>query len=334
MLRSTRSVLAVIAAAAILLAGCGQAKPQADNTSGPAKVNFPTKPVTIIVPFAAGGGTDVLARMLGNAAKNTLSQPVVVENKAGGSGMVGMADGSKASPNGYTVTMVTVELVTVPHMQSVPVQGDDFKYVMRLNFDPSAITVRADSPYKTLKDFLDAAKAKPGTMKIGNSGPGAIWDLATYQLEAATGTKFVHTPYQGAGPAMTDLIGGHIDAVAVSPAEVSAQVAAGKLRILGVMSDSRWSSFPDVPTLKESGVNVSLGTWRGLAVPKSTPDAVVAILHDGFKRAMDTPEFKETFAKTGLGAGYMDGKSFGGFVKNEDERFTKLINDLGLAQKK
>ncbi|WP_422444923.1 tripartite tricarboxylate transporter substrate-binding protein [Thermoanaerobacterium sp. DL9XJH110] len=319
-------VLSIIVSLGVnLLSGCSSTKA--------GKTNFPEKAIEIIVPYAAGGGTDSVARAISEAAKDTFPKPVVVVNKTGGGGAVGMAEGAKAKPDGYTVTMVTVELVTLPPMGLAPFTYKDFKPVLQINADPSALTVRADAPWNTLDEFIQYAKNNPGKIQIGNSGSGAIWHLAAAAIEQKTGVKFNHVPFDGAAPAVTALLGGHIDAVTVSPAEVSAQIKAGKLKILAVASENRIEQFPDVKTFKEQGVDVVVGTWRGFAVPKDTPDEIVKILQEGFKKAAEKDSFKEFMNKAGLGIEVKTGQEFLDRIQKDSELFDNLIKSLGLAKK-
>lgn len=319
----------VIMVMMVVVAGCG-----GQQAKAPEAPKFPAKQIDIICPFAAGGGTDLVARALANSTKDKLGQPVMVVNKTGGVGAVGMNDGAKAKPDGYTVTMITVELVTLTHLGLAQLNYQDFEPILRVNMDPSAITVRTDAPWKNMKEFLDYAKQHPGQVKVGNAGPGSIWHLAAAALEQKTGVQFNHVPYSGgAAPAVVALLGGNIDAVAVSPAEVDAQVKAGKLRVLGVASETRAKALPDVPTMKEQGIDLVLGTWRGLAVPKGTPAPVVKILHDAFKKGMEDKAFVDYMDKAGLGLGYLSGEAFKASMKAEEASFGTLIEKLGLKKK-
>ena len=315
--------------AMLAVAGCGGG---GTSQKAPEAPKFPTKQIEIIVPAGAGGGTDMLARALANKAKDFLGQPVVIVNKPGGSGTVGFTAGQTAKPDGYTVTMFFAEIVIVPHLGIAQADHKLFVPVMRVNMDPAAITVAADAPWKTLKEFLDYAKANPGKVRMGNSGPGSIWHLAAATVEDKMGIKFNHVPYSGAAPAVTALLGGAIEAVAVSPAEVGSQVMSGKLKILGVMSDKREKAFPDAKTFKEQGYDIVIGTWRGLGVPKGTPEPVVKILHDAFKKAMEDPTFIDQAAKAGLGLGYMNGADFAKFQDDEFAHYKVLVDKLGLKQ--
>jgi tripartite-type tricarboxylate transporter receptor subunit TctC len=316
------------------LVGCGSnnaASPSGGNGS-PGEGDYPKKPIELIVPYAAGGGTDAVARAFADSAKKVLPQPIGVVNKTGGGGAVGMSEGSKAKPDGYKVTLVTVEMTTLPLLGLAAFTPDDFKPVARLNADPAAITVRADAPWNTIEEFLDYAKQNPGKVRIGNSGTGAIWHLAATALEQKTGAKFNHIPYDGANPAVTALLGGHIEAVSVSPAEVTAQVQAGKLKMLGVMADERLPKFANVPTLKEKGVDLSIGTWRGLAVPKDTPDNVVAVLKEAAKKVTEDKAFTDVLDNMNLGVSYADDAAFKEAIQRDSELFTKLVADLGLKK--
>lgn len=333
-MKKTWAMVAMVLMVSLMLVvvGCGGgAKPAAKAPEAP---KFPTKQIEIIVPAGAGGGTDMLSRALANKAKDLLGQPVVIVNKPGGSGTVGFTAGQTAKPDGYTVTMFFAEIVIVPHLGIAQADHKLFVPIMRVNMDPAAITVKADAPWKTLKEFLDYAKANPGKVRMGNSGPGSIWHLAAATVEDKTGVKFNHVPYGGAAPAVTALLGGAIEAVAVSPAEVGAQVASGKLKILGVMSDKREKAFPEVKTFKEQGYEVVVGTWRGLGVPKGTPEPVVKILHDAFKKAMDDPGFIAQADKLGLGLAYLNAADFTKFMDADFANYAKLVDKLGLKQQK
>lgn len=321
-------MLAVVMLAAV---GCGAAKTPAGEAKSDAP-KFPTKNIEIIVPFAAGGGTDIVTRAVANPTQSKLGQPVVVVNKTGGGGAVGMGEGAVAKADGYTLTTITVELVTLPHLGMVSFDHSKFEPILMMNRAASAITVPVDAPYKTLKEFLDYAKANPGKVKVGNSGPGAIWHLAAAAVEQKAGVKFNHIPFNGANPAVTALLGGNVDAVTVSPGEVLTHVQAGKLKILGVMDDKRSPIAPDAPTLKEAGYDVVVATWRGLAAPKGTPKDVITTLHDSFKAGMETAEFKDFMEKNGLEISYLNGADYSKSMLKENDLFKALITDLGLKQ--
>ena len=315
---------------AVSLIGCSNESIPVSSESK--KTNFPEKQIELIVPFAAGGGTDAVGRAYADALKNHLPEPMGVVNKTGGGGAIGMSEGVNAKPDGYKVTMVTVELAILPNLGLAAFKSDDLKPVAQLNADPAAVTVRADSPWNTLEEFIEYAKANPEKVRIGNAGSGSIWHLAAAALGDLTGAKFSHIPFEGGAPAVTALLGSHIEAVTVSPAEVSAQVNAGTLRILGVMADERLETIKDVPTLKEENIDLSIGTWRGIAVPKDTPEEVVDILKEASRKAAEEKSFTDVLGKMNLGLKYQDAAEFSKLITNDSKRFEELITKLELKQ--
>ena len=315
----TRRTL-VTAAAASLLPGALMAQGS----------EYPNRSIEIVVPASAGGGTDMLSRAFAEAVKKHLPQVMTVNNKPGASGAIGMGEMINAKPDGYKLCMVIVEITILPHLGLTKYTWEDFQPIARLNFDPAAISVRADAPWNTIEEFLAASQKSPGSMKMGNSGNGSIWHLAHAALEDKAGVKFNPIPYQGAAPAVVALLGGHIDAVAVSPGEVSAHVAGGKLKTLAIMSDQRIKGFEKVPTLKERNIDLSMGAWRGLAAPKGTPPEIIAILKAATRKAAEEPSFKESLDKMNLGFAYADADAFRVVMQKDSDMFKQLIAKLGL----
>ena len=291
---------------------------------------YPNRPIELVVSYGAGGGTDVLARALSEGLRPHLPQPVTVNNKPGASGSIGMTDVARSAPDGYKLIMLTVEATILSHIGIGKVNNQDFTPIARLNFDPSAITVRADAPWNTLEEFLDAARKKPGEVSVGNAGPGSIWHVAATALEAKTGIKVNHIGFQGAGPAVLALAGGHVDAVAVSPAEVSTQVQAGKLKVLGVMADQRVKGFEKVPTFKEKGIDLKLGAWRGLAGPKDMPPQVVQTLVAAVNKAVNEPVYKNALDKLNLGEAFGDAVTFKTMMDQDSQFFKALAAKIDL----
>ena len=298
----------------------------------PALAAFPEKPVTVICPWSAGGGTDTLLRALSKEAEKHLGQTINVVNQTGGGGAIGHNAIRAARPDGYTVGMITFELNSLPPQGLVPFTWKDFDPLMRINSDPAALTVKADAPYSNVKGFIDYAKANPGEVSIGNSGPGSVWHIAAGLAADKTGIKVKHVPFDGANPAVTALVGGHIKAVAVSVAEVKGQVQAGNLKILGVMSGERDKIFPDVPTFKEQGVDVQFYTWRGLGLPKGVPAEAKAKIADAYKKAFDSQEFKDFAAKASLNLSYQDTAAFTRFLEQNYNDVAAVMKGLGLAK--
>ncbi|SEH41869.1 Tripartite-type tricarboxylate transporter, receptor component TctC [Halobacillus karajensis] len=314
----------------LLVVGCSGEESTSASKEGVS--SFPEKPVTLIVPSAAGGGTDATARALADATEDHLGESIGVENKEGGSGAIGMTQGANATPDGYTVSMVFVELTMLNHLGMSELTSDQFKPLGLVNLDPAALTVSADAPYDTVEEFIKYAEEHPGEVKVGNAGTGSIWHIAAESLAKETGIKLNHVPFEGAAPAVTSLMGGHVDAVTVSPAEVLPQVEAGDLKTLGVMSKDRSNIMEDVPTFEEEGVDVTpVGTWRGLVVPKDTPDEVAGKLEDAFLKGAEEEEFTEFMKNNGLGLEIKSSDEFQQFMNKESEFYGEIISDLDLG---
>ena len=299
------------------------------GTAAVQAADYPTKPVELIVSAAAGGGTDNMARAFGEAARKHFPQPIVVGNKPGAASSIGFTEVATSKPDGYILGVITVNLAILPALNLTKVTVEDYIYIARLNNDPSAITVRADAPWKTIEEFLDSARRAPGKMQVGNAGIGDAWHVAALALEEKTKTRFNHVPFQGGNPAVMSLLGGHVDAVTVSPGEVASHVASGKLRLLAVMADQRMPGlFAQVPTFKERGIDLTVGAWRGLVVPKGTPDPIVNTLKDMARKAGNEASFKETLEKTNLGYSYAEGDVFLKQILADREMFKGILAKL------
>lgn len=333
-----------------LLSGCGSSpaepadsKPAEDTktTSEPAQAtdkeasaadSYPDKQVTMVVPFSAGGGTDLVCRALADAAKEDFPKNISVENREGSGGAIGMLYGANAAPDGSVITMITVELTTLEPMGTgAGLTYDMFKPIIMVNSVSPAVTVRADAPWNTLEEFIEYAKTNE--VQVGNSGVGAIWHLAAADLAQKSGAQFKHVPYDGAAGAVTDLLGGHIDATTVSYAEVASQVDAGELKVLAVMSNERLEAIPDIPTCKEAGYDCVTGSWRGLAVPKDTPDEIVNKLYDIFLKAAQSDEFVKFMNDANNVIEILGPEEYTKKVEEESVLFTGFIEDLGISNK-
>lgn len=301
---------------------------------GRAATDYPNKPIELVVPVAPGGGTDIVARAFAESAKKYLpQQPIVVTNKPGTSGAIGMADVMNAKPDGYKLGLIIVELTILPNLGTIKYSAADFRPIARLNVDPAAITVRADAPWKTVEEFLADARKAPQPLNVGNAGMGSIWHMAAAALADKTNIKVNHVPFLGASPAVVALLGGHVDVITVSPGEVAQHVAAGKLRTLAVMADQRWGGvFEKVPTLKERNIDLSVAVWRGLAAPKDTPKEVIDILTEIAKKTAEDSSFKETLAKANLGWSYADAAGFQASIDRDRAFFKQLIPKLDMKQ--
>ena len=295
---------------------------------GAAAQSFPSRPIEVVVPVAPGGGTDIVARAFAEVARKYLPQPVVVLNRPGASGAIGMQEVLNARPDGYKVGLVYSDLAILPGLKRVRFSSDDFHMIALLNADPGAVVVPADSPWTSIEDMIAEAKRRPGTVKLGNSGPGSIWHMAAAAMEDKVGAEFLHVPFTGSAPGLAALMGRHVDAVATSPGEASAYVQGGRMRLLAVMAGQRDAGFPDVPTLQERGFDVSVGVWRGLAVHRATHAPVVAVLTDAARRTAEDPAFREALARASLTFAYADGEAFRALADQDRDVFGRLIERL------
>lgn len=293
--------------------------------------DFPNQPITIIAPAAAGGGTDLTARNIGRFAEPFLGVSTIVQNMPGGGNAIGITAGHQADPDGYTLVLGQVETVLLPLLERVPWQASEFTPIINVNSASSALTVRADSPYQTVADFVEHARANPGA-QVGGSAPGTIWHLAAVGFDQEADTNFNVIPYSGgAAPAIQDLLGGQLEAITVSGGEVSDQVEAGNLRILCIMRESRDTTrFPDVPTCAEEGYDVSFATWWALMAPPNTPEDVANTLREAFTQAWETEGFQEFLASQGLEPLYVSAEDFPAFIEGEIEKFEPVISDLDM----
>jgi len=317
----TVAVLMILLLATTYLVGCQKKEEEK-------KIEYPTKAVTIICPWAAGGGTDALARLMADAFSKKFDQPFVVVNKTGGGGATGHTAGALAAPDGYTLTLVTLEISTIHWMGMGDVSVDNYDFVIQLNQDPSSVIVKADAPWKDLKELLDDIRNNPGKFSFSGSGAGTIWDLSRIGMLHTAGipvdsVKWV--PTAGAAPSITELLGGHVDVITCSLPEAKSQIEAGLLRPLAIMADERDPRFPDVPTLKEQGVDWSSGTWRGIAVPKGTPQEIIDIIYNAAMEIANSDEFKDFMNKKGFGIKIRGPKEFEEFARQEDKRWEEII---------
>ncbi len=297
---------------------------------GAAETKFPTKPITIVCPWAPGGGTDRTARFLAEQLSQKLGQPVNVVNKTGGNGAVGHQFGATAAPDGYTITNVTFEVNTLKYLGYSQVTPRDFIPVLQFNEDPAAVIVSADAPYNTVNDLIADIKAKPaGTFSFSGSGIGTVWDLARIAMLNKVGIdpkKVKYIPTAGAAPAITELLGGHIDVITCSYPEAAAQIEGGKLKALAIMAEARNPNYSSVPTLKEQGIDWSYGTWRGFCVPLKTPDAVVQTLAKATQEVVQSKEFTDFMTKNGFGIKIRVGKDFGDFMQQQFDGLADIFN--------
>lgn len=334
-LKKVLSATLALAMTAALFTGCsGSSSASGGASANSAKTaNFPTKQISLIVPYSAGGASDTVARIYAAQLQKVLGKPVIVTNKTGASGAVGLEYVKNSKPDGYTIAYMPVESTMLKALGFTTLSTDEFKFVGRAMTIPAAITVRSDSKWKTLQEFIDYAKAHPGEIKVGNSGTGSIWQIAAASIEQKTGCKFTHVPFDGAAPAVAALLGKNIDATAVSPSEVKSSVDSGDLRILAVIGDQRSSIYPNIKTAKEQGVDVSVQGWGGFAVPKNTPQNIVDILEKASKTAINSDDVKKLLAQKGYNFAYLSGSDMDAEAKTELKDYSDLIPKLGIVKK-
>jgi tripartite-type tricarboxylate transporter receptor subunit TctC len=300
-----------------------------------AQEKFPSRPLSLICPYGAGGGTDSVARMVAALMEQDLGQPVNVVNRTGGGGAVGHTAGATAAPDGYTMTLCASDLTSLHWMGTAQVTYRDLRAIGQVNFDASAINVRADAPWNTVKELQDYAKANLGKLKASGTGKGGVWDMARAGWLIAAGVSpdaIPWVPSSGAAPALQEMLAGGIQVVTCSLAEARALIEAKKVKSLAIMADKRLEIFPDVPTLKELGVNWSFGVWRGVLVPKGTPDNVVAILEKSLEKTYKNPKFKELMDKSGLGMVWRSAAEFDKFMAEEDASNEKVMKASGMIK--
>jgi tripartite-type tricarboxylate transporter receptor subunit TctC len=299
--------------------------------------SYPSRPVTVIVPWGAGGGTDATARIVAALLEKDLGQPFNVVNRTGGSGVVGHSAIATAPPDGYTIGMITVEITMMHHQGLTDLNPTSYTPLALMNEDPPGVQVNASSPYKTIKELADAIKSNPpGKFKASGTGQGGIWHLALVGWLTAMGLKPDHVPWvpsNGAAPAMQDLAAGGVDIVTCSVPEARAMIEAGKARSLAVMAPQRNPSFKDVPTLKEGlGIDYTVGAWRGIAGPKGLPADIASKLTAALKKAYDSQEFKDFMTNRGFGMVWGDAQQFAKFMAEGDTKMKAAMTAAGLAK--
>jgi tripartite-type tricarboxylate transporter receptor subunit TctC len=299
--------------------------------------DYPAKPITMVVPFPPGGVADITARPVAEAMGRVLKQPVVVENRAGAGGGVGMQYVSRAKPDGYTVLMALSSISIIPVADKVLGRDPMFQLnqlvpIARFTADPTVLAVRADAPYKTVKDLVEAARKSPGTIPYGSSGNYGTMHVPMEMLTHATGTQMLHVPFTGAGPAIVALLGGQVEAISTGPSTVSGQVKAGKMRVLATWGDSRHPAFPDVPTLKELGYDAQFSQWTGLFVPAGTPEPVIARLREAAKAVVTDATFTRAMGQVETPVQYLDQPQFRTFWDADARKLADVVNKIGKVE--
>ena len=305
-----------------------------------AQDTFPSRPITIVNPYPPGGQADLSGRPFVAALEKILKQPVVLANKSGAAGAVGMQSVAIAKPDGYTLLITVPSLHTLPEVDKLfgrqqTFTRDQFVPIARLNADPLVVACNAERPWKNLKELLDDAKKRPGEITFASAGVyGATHVPMEMILHAAGGLKMRHLPTAGGGPATTAVLGGHADLWASTIGPATPHIKSGKIRPLAVTSVKRHESFPDVPTLKELGVDVEYYLWIGLFAPKATPAPIVKALRDATRQAAEDPAFRSALEKISSPPAYMDADEFKPWLDADAARLADVVKKIGKLEAK
>jgi tripartite-type tricarboxylate transporter receptor subunit TctC len=321
MLHSLLSLMIVV----VLIAG----------SVAPAAADYPERALTIVAAYPAGGMVDIVARPIAESMKKKFPKGVAVLNRPGGGGSVGMAEVAQAKPDGYTIILAPVStLVIHPQMNDLPYKTpDDYEPIINTIAFYPLIAVREDAPWKTIQEFVNAARANPGKLRVGSPGEGTGSHLSLEQLMAATNGKVTHVPFSGWGESSPAVLGGHVDAVVAQPGEVKPLVDGKKLRTLVVFQGKRHPAFPDTPTAKELGWDAGLGTWFVLTAPKGTPPAVIKYIHDAAKVAIEEPTFVNLMKARAVDIEYKNGDKARADLWQEHKAYGEILRRLGMIKK-
>lgn len=295
---------------------------------------WPARTITMVVPFPPGGLADLVARPVAEAMSRELGQPVVIENKAGAGGGIGMSYAAKAKPDGYTILMALSSLTVIPEADVVLGRAPmfalaDLRPIARFTADPTVLAVRADAPWKTLKEFVEDARKRPGVINYGSSGNYGTMHVPMEILSQNANIKMTHVPFTGAGPAVVALLGGQIDAVSSGPATVLQHIKAGKLRVLAHWGQGRLASMPEVPSIKDSGLNVEYAQWSGLFIPQATPEPIAQRLRAAAKAAAQDAKVIDIIKNAGSPILYQDSAEFEKYVQADAKRMVDVVKRIG-----
>jgi tripartite-type tricarboxylate transporter receptor subunit TctC len=309
--------------------------------AGPALAEdaYPNRHITMVVPFPPGGVADLTGRPTAFAMEKTLKQRVIIENKAGAGGAIGMAYVANAKPDGYTILMALSSISIIPEAEKLferksPYQMNQLMPVALISADPTVLVVRADSPWKSVKDLVEDAKKRPAKISFSSSGIYGTLHMAMEMFAQAANISLWHVPYTGGGPAMNALVGGHVDALASGPAAVIGQIKGGKLRALATWGEKRLASLPEVPTLKELGYDAEFYIWSGVFAPAGTPAPVLATLRKAVKQAVEDAEFKAIMAKIETPIHYLDAPEFQKFWDKDAAMLAAAVKRVGKVESK
>lgn len=299
--------------------------------SGLTKDDWPAKQVDLVNPFGAGGAADVQARKLAEIISKDLGQPLVVRNVTGAGGAIAYNEAHRAKPDGYTLIWYSGAINTLAARKQISFDYQAFEPIAGIGFETIAIAVNKTAPWKDFKEFIAYVKQNPGKVTVGNSGMGSVTHMVPVAMASKIGAQVVHVPF-GTGLAVAALMGGKIDASSQHPAEILSQLKAGEVRVLAVSSEKRINLWPNVPTMKESGVDLVFDQWRGFAAPKGTPKMVIDKMSPIVKKAIETKDWADFAASVGTTPQYLDPVAFAKFVAEQDKITKEIMAAAGLTK--
>jgi tripartite-type tricarboxylate transporter receptor subunit TctC len=298
---------------------------------------YPSRAITMVVPFPPGGVADTVGRPIADAMSRALKQSVVVENRAGAGGGIGFSHVAKAKPDGYTVLMALSSVSVIPEADRILGKAPSYelnqlKPIARITADPTVLVVRSETPWKTYKDFVADMRKNPTKFNYGSSGNYGTMHVPMEQLKAAEKFSITHIPYTGAGPAVIGLLGGQVDALATGPASIVSHIKSGKVRALAHWGEGRLAALPDVPSFKELGIAAEFAQWSGIFVPAGTPDDIVAKLRDAARQAANDEKVKQIISNSGSPIQFLDASDFQRYVDTDAKKLAEVVKRIGKVQ--
>ena len=302
-----------------------------------AQENWPNRPITMVIPFPPGGVADTVGRPVADALSRSLGQPVIVENRPGAGGGIGMAAVAKSKPDGYTILMALSSISIIPEADKIlgkqpSYQLDQLKPIARFTADPTVLVVRSDSPWQNYQQFIAAMRKSPGKYNFGSSGNYGTMHVPMEMLKADQKFFMVHIPYTGAGPAIVGLLGGQVDAIATGPSSIVQHIKSGRVRALAHWGEGRLGSLPDVPSFKEMGVGIQFAQWAGLFVPSGTSDAIINKLREAAKLASTDDKVRSVINAAGSPIQYLDAPEFQSYLDADAKQMQEAVKKIGKVE--
>ena len=302
-----------------------------------AQENWPNRPITMVIPFPPGGVADTVGRPVADALSRSLGQPVIVENRTGAGGGIGMAAVAKSKPDGYTILMALSSISIIPEADKIlgkqpSYQLDQLKPIARFTADPTVLVVRSDSPWQNYQQFIAAMRKSPGKYNFGSSGNYGTMHVPMEMLKADQKFFMVHIPYTGAGPAIVGLLGGQVDAIATGPSSIVQHIKSGRVRALAHWGEGRLGSLPDVPSFKEMGVGIQFAQWAGLFVPSGTSDAITNKLREATKVASTDDKVRSVINAAGSPIQYLDAPEFQSYLDADAKQMQEAVKKIGKVE--